>query len=163
MRPVEALTRHASSWGWLVTVSAFALLTAGLAMVVWWAATNEERTGTYMVRGPVSGITLDIGEADLRLVGGGSQAALQVSHTDRFAFGHPAEARRVVDGGTLRLRARCPAGLLGTCSSSYRLRVPDNVPVTVKTTGGSVSSSGYRGSATVDTRTGNVNFDGWCG
>ena len=113
MRPVEALTRHASSWGWLVTVSAFALLTAGLAMVVWWAATNEERTGTYNVRGSVTGITLDIGEADLQIVGGGSQAALQVSHTDRFAFGHPAEAERVVQGGTLRLRSRCPAALLG--------------------------------------------------
>ena len=128
MRPVEALTRHASSWGWLVTVSAFALLTAGLAMVVWWAATNEERTGTYNVRGSVSGITLDIGEADLQIVGGGNQAAL-----------------------------------LGSCSSSYRLRVPDNVPVRVRTTSGNVSSSGYRGSATVDTRSGDVNFDGWCG
>jgi len=163
MRPVEALTRHASSWGWLVTVSAFALLTAGLAMVVWWAATNEERTGTYNVRGSVTGITLDLGEADLQIVGGGSQAVLQVSHTDRFAFGHPAEAERIVQGGTLRLRSRCPAALLGSCSSAYRLRVPDNVPVRVRTTSGDVSSSGYRGSATVDTRSGDVNFDGWCG
>jgi hypothetical protein len=163
MRPLEALTRHASSWGWLVTVSAFALLTAGLVMGVWWAATSEERTATYNVRGSVSGITLDIGEADLRIVGGGSQAALQVSHTDRFAFGHPAEAERAVRGGTLRLRARCPATLFGNCSSAYRLRVPDNVPVRVRTTSGNVSSSGYRGSATVDTGSGDVDFDGWCG
>jgi hypothetical protein len=163
MRPVEALTRHASSWSWLVTVSAFALLTAGLVMVVWWAATSEERTGTYLVRGSVSGITLDIGDADLQIVGGGSQAALQVSHTDRFAFGHPAEAERLVRGGTLQLRSRCPDGLLTSCSSSYRLRIPDNVPVRVRTTSGDVSSSGYRGSASVNTRSGNVNFDGWCG
>jgi hypothetical protein len=163
MRPLDALGRHASSWNWLVTVSAFALLTAGLVMVVWWAATNEERTGTYNVRGSVSGITLDLGEADLQIVGGGSQAALQVSHTDKFAFGHPAEAERVVQGGTLRLRSRCPDALLGSCSSSYRLRVPDNVPVRVRTTSGSVSSSGYRGSATVTTNSGDVNFDGWCG
>ena len=54
MRPVDALSRHASSWGWLVTVSAFALLTAGLAMAVWWAATDEERTATYQVRGSVT-------------------------------------------------------------------------------------------------------------
>jgi hypothetical protein len=163
MRPLDSLTRHASSWGWLVTVSAFALLTAGLAMVVWWAATSEERTGTYMVRGQVSGITLDIGEADLQIVGGGSQASLQVSHTDRFAFGRPAEAERLVEDGTLRLRSRCPDALLGSCSSSYRLRVPDNVPVRVRTTSGNVSSSGYRGSATVNTGSGDVNFDGWCG
>ena len=94
MRPLDALTRHASSWGWLVTISAFALLTAGLVMVVWWAATIEERTGTYIVRGTVNGITLDIGDADLQIVGGGAQAALQVRRTDRFAFGHPAEAER---------------------------------------------------------------------
>src|SRR3954447_4537968 len=163
MRPVEALTRHATSWGWLVTVSAFALLTAGLAMVVWWAATDEERTGIYNVRGSVTGITLDLGKANLQIVGGASQSSLQVSHTDRFAFGHQAEAQRIVKGGTLELRSRCPAALLGSCSSAYRLRVPDNVPVMVKTTSGDVSSSGYRGSATVDTASGNVDFDGWCG
>ena len=163
MRPVDALSRHASSWGWLVTVSAFALLTAGLVMAVWWAATDEERTATYQVRGSVTAITLDIGEADLQIVGGGGQGALQVSHTDRFSFNHPAEAERVVRGGELRLRSRCPAALIGSCSSAYRLRVPDNVPVRVRTTSGDVTSSGYRGSATVDTTSGSVNFDGWCG
>ena len=163
MRPVDALSRHASSWGWLVTVSAFALLTAGLVMAVWWAATDEERTATYQVRGSVTAITLDIGEADLQIVGGGGQPALQVSHTDRFSFNHPAEAERVVRGGELRLRSRCPAALIGSCSSAYRLRVPDNVPVRVRTTSGDVTSSGYRGSATVDTTSGSVNFDGWCG
>src|SRR3954468_2959047 len=163
MRPVEALSRHATSWGWLVTVSAFALLTAGLAMVVWWAATDEERTRTYNARGSVTGIPLDLGEATLQIVGGGSQSSVQVSHTDRFAFGHPAEAERIVKGGMLELRSRCPAALLGSGSSAYRLRVPDNVPVIVKTTSGDVSSSGYRGSATVDTASGNVDFDGWCG
>jgi len=163
MRPVDALSRHASSWGWLVTVSAFALLTAGLVMAVWWAATDQERTATYQVRGSVTAITLDIGEADLQIVGGGGQAALQVSHTDRFSFNHPAEAERVVRGGELRLRSRCPAALIGSCSSAYRLRVPDNVPVRVRTTSGDVTSSGYRGSATVDTTSGSVDFDGWCG
>ena len=163
MRPLDVLTRSASSWGRLVTISAFALLTAALVMLVWWAATSEERTGTYLVRGSVTGITLDLGDADVQIVGGGSQASLQVSHTDRFAFGHPAEAERVVRDGTLRLRARCPEALLGPCSSAYRLRVPDNVPVRVRTTTGSVSSTGYRGSASVNTRSGDVSFDGWCG
>jgi hypothetical protein len=163
MRPLDALTRHASSWGRLVTISVFAVLTAALVMLVWWAATKEERTGTYVVRGTVNGVTLDIGDADLDIVGGGTQAALQVSRTDRFAFGHPAEAQRVVRGGTLRLRSRCPAALVGSCSSAYRLRVPDNVPVTVRTTSGNVASTGYRGSARIDTTSGDVNFNGWCG
>ena len=163
MRPLDALTRHASSWGRLVTISAFTVLTAALVMLVWWAATKEERTGTYAVRGTVDGVTLDIGDADLDIVGGGTQATLQVSRTDRFAFGHPAEAQRVVSGGTLRLRSRCPAALVGSCSSAYRLRVPDNVPVTVRTTSGDVVSTGYRGSARIDTTSGDVSFNGWCG
>src|ERR1044072_5571831 len=71
-------------------------------MVVGWAATNEARTGSYNVRGSVTAITLDIGEADLQIVGGGSQAALQVSHTDRFSFNHPAEAERGGGGATGR-------------------------------------------------------------
>src|SRR3954452_23795106 len=58
MRPFDSLTHHASSWGWLVTVSAFSLLTAVLVMVVWWGATGEERTSTYVVRGTVNGITI---------------------------------------------------------------------------------------------------------
>lgn len=163
MRSLDALTRHASSWSRLVTISVFAVLTAVLVMLVWWAATTEERTGTYVVRGTVNGITLDIGDADLDIIGGGTEAALQVSRTDRFSFGHPAEAERVVRGGTLRLRSRCPAALIGSCSSAYRVRIPENVPVTVRTTSGNVSSTGYRGSARVDTTTGDVSFNGWCG
>jgi len=163
MRPFDSLSRHASSWGWLVTVSAFALLSAGLVMVVWWAATTEDRTSTYLVRGSVNGITLDVGNADVAIVGGGTQSALQVSRTDHFAFDHPAVAERIVRSGTLNLRSRCPATLIGSCSSSYRLRVPDNVPVTIKTSSGNVSATGYRGSAQVDTSSGNVNFNGWCG
>ena len=120
MRPVDALSRHASSWGWLVTVSAFALLTAGLVMAVWWAATDEERTATYQVRGSVTAITLDIGEADLQIVGGGSQAALQVSHTDRFSFNHPAEAERVVRGR----RAAAALALPGRADRQLLLRLP---------------------------------------
>jgi len=163
MRPLDALTRHASSWGRLVTISVFAVLAAVLVLLVWWAATTEERTGTYVVRGSVNGITLDIGDADLDIIGGGTQAALQVSRTDTFSFGHPAEAERVVRGGTLRLRSRCPAALIGSCSSAYRVRVPDNVPVTVRTTSGDVAATGYRGSARIDTATGDVSFNGWCG
>ena len=75
MRPLDALTRHASSWGRLVTISVFAVLTAGLVMAVWWAATIEERTGTYVVRGTVNGITLDIGDANIDIVGGGNEDA----------------------------------------------------------------------------------------
>ena len=37
------------------------------------------------------------------------------------------------------------------------------MPVRVKPTSGRVVATGYRGSATVDTRSGDVDFDGWSG
>jgi DUF4097 and DUF4098 domain-containing protein YvlB len=46
---------------------------------------------------------------------------------------------------------------------SYRVVVPDNVPVTVRTTDGTVSFRGYRGSARVTTRSGDVDVAGFCG
>jgi DUF4097 and DUF4098 domain-containing protein YvlB len=49
------------------------------------------------------------------------------------------------------------------CSVRYRVVVPDNVPVTVRTAGGTVRFRGYRGSARVTTRSGDVDITGFCG
>ena len=43
------------------------------------------------------------------------------------------------------------------------MTVPDNVRVTVRTTSGDVRFNGYRGSASVDTGSGDVNVAGFCG
>jgi DUF4097 and DUF4098 domain-containing protein YvlB len=45
----------------------------------------------------------------------------------------------------------------------YRVVVPDNVPVTVRTAGGAVRFQGYRGSARVTTRGGDIDIAGFCG
>jgi hypothetical protein len=160
---MEPQSRRTITWGRLVVLSASLLLATVLVGAVWWVLTSEERTGTYIVRGALSGIALDLGDADLELVGGGGAATVQVSHTERFAFGHPASANRAVSKGVLRLSSSCPPSLVGSCSARYRLRVPDNVPVTVRTSGGDVRSNGYRGTAVIDTRTGDVAVDAWCG
>ena len=86
-----------------------------------------------------------------------------MQRTDRYAFGHDADVQRTVAGGELRLRSRCPNAVPRACSVSYRLVVPDNVPVTVRTTSGTVSFRGYRGSARVTTRSGDVDVAGFCG
>jgi hypothetical protein len=97
------------------------------------------------------------------VTGGGRRAVLGVQRTDRYAFGHDADVQRTVAGDELRLRSRCPNAVPRACSVSYRLVVPDNVPVTVRTTSGSVSFRGYRGSARVTTRSGDVDIAGFCG
>jgi hypothetical protein len=45
----------------------------------------------------------------------------------------------------------------------YRVVVPDNVPVEIRTNTGTVRFSGYRGSGTVRTRTGAIRVEGFCG
>jgi hypothetical protein len=111
----------------------------------------------------VSAVTLDLGTADAEIVGGGDRDAVEVRRTDEFAFGRRAAAVRRASGGVLAIRSRCPRTVLGLCAARYRLTVPDNVRVTVRTSSGSVRFSGYRGSAEVDTVTGDVAIASFCG
>jgi len=97
------------------------------------------------------------------VLGGGSGRAVEVRRTDEFSFGRRAKAQRAVADGELRLRSRCPATVLASCSASYQVRVPDNIPVTVKTSSGDVRFSAYRGSASIDTTTGDISVGGYCG
>jgi putative adhesin len=156
--------RRPSSWTWLVTVSACLVGGSALVLGVWWLASREERVSTYAVRGSLNAVTLDLGDADAVIVGGGEgRPAVDVRRTERFAFGRSAEARREVAGGVLRLRSRCPQVVLGSCSASYRLTVPDNVPVTVRTGAGDVRFTRYRGSARIDTEAGDIAVAAFCG
>jgi hypothetical protein len=141
------------------------LVAAGaLALGIWWLVTAETSVASYAVRGSVDGITLDLGAADAEIVGGGDRPEVQVRRTDEFAFGRRAESTRSTDGGELKIASRCPrSAVLHACSARYRVTVPDNVRVTVRTTSGDVRFSGYRGSASVDTGSGDIAVNGFCG
>ena len=154
--------RH-SRWTILVAASAFVVLTAVAAIGAWWAVSTEERIGTYEVRGAVSGVALDLDAADAEIVGAPDNAPVGVRRTESFTFEHRPVIRRETTGGVLRISARCPELLLGACSASYRVAVPANVPVTVRTTSGDVRFAGYRGSARIDTSSGDVSVSGYCG
>jgi len=141
------------------------LVAAGaLALGIWWLVTAETSVASYAVRGSVDGITLDLGAANAEIVGGGDRPEVQVRRTDEFAFGRRAESTRSTDGGELKIASRCPrSAVLHACSARYRVTVPDNVRVTVRTTSGDVRFSGYRGSASVDTGSGDIAVNGFCG
>ena len=155
--------RRPSAWGWLVTGCGVVVGGALLALLIWFLVSRETTITTYSVQGSVSGIVLDLGGADVEIVGGGDRPAVDVRRTDRFSFGHRALGERRASDGTLAIRSRCPKTVLSVCDASYRLAVPDNVGVTVRTTSGDVRFTGYRGSAQVDTDTGNVTINGFCG
>jgi hypothetical protein len=152
-----------SRWAWLVTISAVIVLAVALTIGLWWAASSERRVTSYTVRGSLDAIALDLGDADAEIVGGRDEPVVEVRRTDRFAFGHPASNARTLSDGVLRLRSRCAPTAIGTCATSYRLSVPNNVPISVVTGSGDVDLSGFRGSARIATRTGNIAASSFCG
>src|SRR3954451_15104819 len=149
-----------SPWGRVVAISALLVVGAAAALAAGALASARERQVSYPVTGPLNGLTFDLGAGDIVIVGGGRSVI--VTRTESYAFGHDARTTRTVSGGVLHVRSRCPTSLLGRCSVRYRVVVPDNVPVDVRTSGGSVTLSGYRGSARVVTSGGRVFVDGYC-
>ena len=83
--------RRASPWWWLVLVSSALLLAALAVLAVWWIASRETQVAQYRVVGTVSAIELDVGTADVEIVGGAS-TAVEVRRTAEFAFGAAARA-----------------------------------------------------------------------
>jgi hypothetical protein len=157
------LGQRRSTWAWLVTGSALIVLLVAATMTVWWALTRERQVATYRVLGSLTAIRLDLGNADAEIVGGRDAPVVDVRRTDHFAFGRPATNARSAAGGVLRIRSRCPDTLFGTCAARYRLTVPNNVPVTIRTGSGDVSLSGFRGSARITTEGGDIAADSYCG
>jgi hypothetical protein len=155
--------RRRMTWARLVTASACVVVGVALAMAVWWAVSSERRVTSYSVRGALTAVSLDLGGANAEIVGGREDPVVEVRRTDRFAFGHPAAHRREVSGGVLRISSRCPRTVLGTCAAAYRLSVPNNVPVSVRTGSGDVRLDGFRGSARIATATGDIGANAFCG
>ena len=154
MRPLDALTRHASSWGRLVTISVFAVLTAALVMAG--LVGGDDRGAHRHLRRARHGQRHHARHRRRRPRHRRRRhpaRCSQVSRTDRFAFGHPAEAERVVRGGD---PARSARAARRRCSAAARVATacacPTTSPSTVRTDERQrVASSGYRGSARVDT------------
>lgn len=149
-------------WTSLVVACAATLIAAAAGLGIWWAATKETRIASYRVTGSLSRVEIDVRSGDAEVIDAPG-SAVEVRRTDSFAFDRPAHERRSVRGGVLRLSSRCPRMAVGSCSSSYRVAVPENVPVTIHGGDGAVRLSAFRGSAEVQTGSGDVIVDGFCG
>jgi len=154
--------RRASPWWWLVGASALVLAGVAAVMGAWWAGSSETRIATYRVIGTLSTVDLDLGAAPVQIAGGAG-GAVEVRRTEDFAFGRPPRETRRVQGGVFKLDSRCPATVLGTCRASYRIAIPDNVQVNIRTSSGRVQIAGLNGSARVSTTSGAIAIDGFCG
>jgi hypothetical protein len=160
LRPGRA--RRASPWWWLVLGSAVLLVVAATAMGIWWFTSRETVNSPYRVFGAVSAIELDVGTADVEITGGAA-AAVEVDRTAEFAFGRPPEHTRALEGDVLTLTSSCPDTVIGTCHAVYRITVGDNVQVNVRTSSGSVRIDELNGSARIETGSGAIAVDGFCG
>jgi hypothetical protein len=146
-----------------VAASALVVGVAAVVLLVWSLASSHERRVGYSVRGALMGVSLDLGEADVEVTGGGRATAVAVRHVDRYGFGHGPAAQRSVTGGVFHVRSRCPSTVLHGCAVRYVVVVPDNVPLAIRTTSGSVRFRGYRGSARITTGRGDIDIEGFCG
>jgi Putative adhesin len=146
-----------------VATCAAIVVGAAAVLLVLDLTSREERVASYPVRGTLDGLAFDLGDADITIAGGGARAGVAVQHTDRFAFGHGARVVRSSADGIFRVRSRCPRTVMHSCSVRYRVTVPDNLPVDVRTSGGDVRFDNYRGSARVATDRGDIDVSGFCG
>lgn len=154
--------RGLRGWRAAVVGSAVLISTAILLTGVGWLASMRSRTASYSVTRALSGVDLQLFSGDAEIVGS-SSPALQVRHTDSYSFGHPARERRWMAGGVLHIVSACPRIVLGTCSASYELAVPEGVPVRVRTRSGLIRMDGFNGDATLGTRSGDVDIAAYCG
>jgi Putative adhesin len=160
LRPGRA--RRASPWWWLVAVCAALLAVTAAVLSVWWVTSSRLREVSYDVRGPLSTLELDVDDADVVIVGG-TAGPVHVQRTEEFAFGRPPERTRELSGDVLRLTSHCPDTVVGTCRVAYRVSVRDNVQLNVRTASGTVRVAGLKGSARIETQSGAIAVDGFCG
>ncbi len=150
--------------GWNAAVAGSAAIVALVILVtgIGWLASLHSNTMTYSVSGSVSEVYLQVSSGHVA-VAGSSSTVLQVRRTDSYSFGHSARERRWVSGGVLHISSQCPKIVMGSCSASYQLMVPEALAVRVQTDSGDVQMTGLDANATVGTRTGNVDVEAFCG
>jgi hypothetical protein len=143
-------------------VSAAIVTLVVLATGAGWLATLHSKIVKYVVAGPVKRLELAVYSGDAVIVGTQS-TTLEVRRTDQYSFGHVARERRSLADGVLQISSRCPKIVVGSCSASYELAVPETVMVSVHTTDGNVRLEGFRGTAVIQTGAGDVNIVAYCG
>ena len=152
----------ARGWHAAVAVSAAIIAFAVLAMGAGWLVTLQSKTTRYAISAPLARVELSLSSGNALIVGTQS-TTLEVRRTDQYSFGHAPREQRSLVGGVLRISSHCPKVVVGSCSASYELAVPETMTVHVHSTGGNVRLTGFRGTAVVQTRAGNVNVDAYCG
>lgn len=143
-------------------MSATIVTVVALVTAVGWLVSNRDRTSAYSYPGPLKRVDVRLASGRAVIVGS-SSSTIEVRRSDDYAFGRAARERRSVDGGVLRISSSCPHVVVGSCSASYELAVPETVAVTVATTSGDIRLTGFRGNAAMRTSSGNIDVAAFSG
>jgi hypothetical protein len=128
----------------------------------WWWLTSQGESAAYRVPSPVTRVEVTVEAGDVDVLGGGP-LQVTVRRDEHFAFDQRPTEERSFEGGILRVRSTCPPIVLGACSADYRLTVPEDVPVVVRSGSGDIRLTSYRGAGEVETGSGDVVVDAYCG
>jgi Putative adhesin len=158
----ERRARHLSPWGRLVAASLFLLVAAGASLAGLWAATNGSKSTSFIAAAEVLRVEIDLGRGNVELFGGGLDE-VRVRRTDHYAYDQSPQEVRTDEDGVLRITSSCADLLIGSCSADYRVTVSDNVPIVVRVPHGNIRVASYRGSAELDTTSGNISVISFCG
>lgn len=163
--PVEGATDSGlriPAWRLLVALSLLVVVGGTAAFAALWLLSAHTKTTTYTVHGSPLGVQIRVVSGDVVVIGG-AQGGVVVRRTDRSTFGRgPTEWRRW-NGRNLEIASSCPKLVVGACAVTYRVAVPDNVPVSVRADHGAIRLESYRGSASLATGAGAILVDSFCG
>jgi hypothetical protein len=161
-RPGAGGPWRVSRWSLAVAASMTIVLVVALALGIGWLASLRTTNATYGYANPLRQVVLRLSAGSVTVVGS-SSSTLEVRRTDHYAFGHAPSERRTSENGVLKISSSCPRILVGNCSASYELAVPETVALDVQTTSGDVRLDSFRGTATVRTRSGDFDAEAYCG
>jgi hypothetical protein len=145
-----------------VVLSTAIVVALAAALGIGWTASDRSHTAIYSVPGPLTQVNLNLSSGNAVIVGS-SSTTLQVRRIDDYAFGRSAHEQRSLTRGALSIVSRCPKIVVGSCSASYELEVPQSVAVQVQTTDGAVRMTGFSGNASISTHAGSVDVEAYCG
>ena len=107
---------------------------------VLWLSSTETRTVSSHLSASMRGIELRVRSGDVA-IGAAARTEVSILRPDRCVLGHGPLERRSVRGGVLRISSGCARLVVGSCSASYRVAVPNDVPISIRIEHGTFGST----------------------
>ena len=136
-RPLRFGLRNLSAWSLVLVGSAAVLVTAGAVLAAVWLSSTKTIAVSSHTTASLMGIELRVQSGDVAVVGG-SQNGVSITSSNHSVFGHGPHQHRSLHRGLLKISSSCPRLVIGSCSASYRVVVPNDVPISVRTERGSI-------------------------